>query len=212
MLEQVITLGFKASNNKAEYEALLAGIRMVKDLAVKKLAIHFDSQLITSQTTGECTTKRTRMAQYLEKVRKQLEAFKTYTLTQVPKKDRQRSRRCASWLKLYLRPPTQTLYSGGVSGQAKPSIEAELAAKVSQVSITPNWKSSIIDYLVNDTLPTERLESRKLQIKAARYFIWNDILIRRSYTGPHLCYLAPPDDLKVLSSIHKGICVNHYGG
>ncbi|XP_068328033.1 uncharacterized protein [Pyrus communis] len=55
ILEQVITLGLKTSNNKAEYEALLAGLRMAKDLAVKKLAIHFDSQLITSQVTGEYT-------------------------------------------------------------------------------------------------------------------------------------------------------------
>ncbi|KAM1559810.1 hypothetical protein ACFX1X_003117 [Malus domestica] len=43
MLEQAITLGFKASNNEAEYKALLAGLRMAKDLAVKKLAIHSDS-------------------------------------------------------------------------------------------------------------------------------------------------------------------------
>ncbi|KAM2908832.1 hypothetical protein COP2_048302 [Malus domestica] len=75
MLEQAITLGFKASNNEAEYEALLAGLRMAKDLAVKKLAIHSDSQLITSQATGEYTAKHPRMAQYLEKVCQQLEAF-----------------------------------------------------------------------------------------------------------------------------------------
>ena len=43
MLEQTITLGFKAFNNEAEYKALLAGLRMAKDLAVKKLAIHSDS-------------------------------------------------------------------------------------------------------------------------------------------------------------------------
>ena len=86
MLEQAITLGFKASNNEAEYEALLAGLRMAKDLAVKKLAIYSDSQLITSQATGEYTAKHPRMAQYLEKVRKQLEAFQTYTLTQVPRR------------------------------------------------------------------------------------------------------------------------------
>ncbi|MBT0984650.1 reverse transcriptase-like protein, partial [Salmonella enterica subsp. enterica serovar Typhimurium] len=42
MLKQAITLGFKASNNKAEYEALLTGLRMANDLAVKKLAIHSD--------------------------------------------------------------------------------------------------------------------------------------------------------------------------
>ncbi|MBT0984664.1 reverse transcriptase-like protein [Salmonella enterica subsp. enterica serovar Typhimurium] len=70
-----MTLGFKASTNEAEYEALLASLRMARDLAVKKLEIHSDSQLITSQTTGKYTVKHSRIAQYLEKVRKQLEAF-----------------------------------------------------------------------------------------------------------------------------------------
>ncbi|KAM2369176.1 hypothetical protein EV1_046126 [Malus domestica] len=57
MLEQAISLGFKASNNEAEYEALLVGIRMAKDLGVQKFTIHSNSQLITSQTTREYTTK-----------------------------------------------------------------------------------------------------------------------------------------------------------
>ncbi|KAM1704828.1 hypothetical protein TB1_026304 [Malus domestica] len=51
MPKQAIILGFKASNNEAEYKAPLAGLRMTKDLAVKKLSIHSDSQLITNQTT-----------------------------------------------------------------------------------------------------------------------------------------------------------------
>ncbi|KAM2079621.1 hypothetical protein ACFX1R_027109 [Malus domestica] len=81
MLEHAIILSSTTSNNEAKYEALLAGLRMAKDLVVKKLAIHSDSQLITSQTIGEYTTKHPRMTQYLKKVRKQLEAFQTYTLT-----------------------------------------------------------------------------------------------------------------------------------
>ncbi|KAM2564749.1 hypothetical protein TB2_013009 [Malus domestica] len=83
MLEHAINLGFKTSNNKAKYETLLVGLRMAKDLAVKKLAIHSNSQLITSQTTGVYMAKHLEVAQYLKKVRKQLEAFQTYTLTQV---------------------------------------------------------------------------------------------------------------------------------
>ncbi|XP_070672082.1 uncharacterized protein [Malus domestica] len=81
MLERAITLGFKASNNEAEYDALLAGLRMAQDLAVKKFSIHFYSQLITSQTIEKYAVKHPRMALYLENVRKQLEAFQTYTLT-----------------------------------------------------------------------------------------------------------------------------------
>ncbi|CAL8175714.1 unnamed protein product [Prunus armeniaca] len=43
LLEQAITLGFQASNIEAEYEALLAGLRLAKELAIKKLAIYSDS-------------------------------------------------------------------------------------------------------------------------------------------------------------------------
>ena len=50
--KQTITLGFKASNNEAEYEGLLADVQITKDLAVKKLAIHSDSQLIQPNYWG----------------------------------------------------------------------------------------------------------------------------------------------------------------
>ncbi|KAM1244767.1 hypothetical protein ACFX2I_036040 [Malus domestica] len=134
MLEQAITLGFKASNNEAEYEALLAGIRMAKDLAVKKLAIHSDSQLITNQATGEYTAKHPGMAQYLEKVRRQLEAFQTYTLTQVPRADNAHADALAG---LGSALDHQFKRSIPVEYLDKPSIEMEPIAEVSQVSVTP---------------------------------------------------------------------------
>ena len=209
LLEQAITLGFKASNNEVEYEALLAGLRMTKDLAVKKLAIYSDSQLITSQTAGEYMAKHPRIAQYLEKVREQLKAFQTYTLTQVPRSENAHADALAG---LGSALDHQLKRSIPVEYLDKPSIEFEPVAEVTQVSATPSWQSPIIDYLVNSTLPAERLESRKLQTRAARYYMWKDILVRRSYIGPHLRCVAAPDDLKVLSSIHKGVCGNHSGG
>ncbi|XP_070668925.1 uncharacterized protein [Malus domestica] len=75
MLKQAITLGFKTSNNEAAYEAILAGFLMAQDLALKKLAIYSDSQLITSQTIGQYTAKHPRIVLYLTKVRNQLKAF-----------------------------------------------------------------------------------------------------------------------------------------
>ena len=36
-LEHSFKLGFKASNNKVEYEALLAGLRVVLDLGAKEV-------------------------------------------------------------------------------------------------------------------------------------------------------------------------------
>ncbi|XP_075640429.1 uncharacterized protein LOC142612199 [Castanea sativa] len=47
-LEHSFRLGFKASNNKAEYEALLAGLRVVLDLGAKEVEVYLDSQLVVN--------------------------------------------------------------------------------------------------------------------------------------------------------------------
>ena len=44
---------FKASNNEAEYKALLAGLRLAKKLQVDLILIFSDSKLVVSQISGE---------------------------------------------------------------------------------------------------------------------------------------------------------------
>ncbi|XP_074341926.1 uncharacterized protein LOC141679323 [Apium graveolens] len=63
-IQQVITFAFKATNNQAEYEALLSGLRLAKSLGLKKLVIYSDSQIVVKQTHGEYITKDPKLAQY----------------------------------------------------------------------------------------------------------------------------------------------------
>ncbi|PNX58277.1 gag-pol polyprotein [Trifolium pratense] len=49
MIEQSLRFAFKASNNQAEYEALIAGMKLAKDMEVKDLKAMSDSQLVTNQ-------------------------------------------------------------------------------------------------------------------------------------------------------------------
>lgn len=44
-------LNIRASNNKAEYEALLARLRVTREMGVNHLLILSDSQLIVNQIT-----------------------------------------------------------------------------------------------------------------------------------------------------------------
>ncbi|KAI5353190.1 hypothetical protein L3X38_006083 [Prunus dulcis] len=85
LLEQAITVVFLASNNEAEYEALLAGLRLAKELSIKKLIIYSDSQLITSQTSREYMAKHPRIILCLDKVQELLKAFPIFTIQQVPR-------------------------------------------------------------------------------------------------------------------------------
>ncbi|XP_071712773.1 uncharacterized protein [Rutidosis leptorrhynchoides] len=47
-----LRFNFKAINNEAEYEALLAGIRLTKEIGVKKLQAYVDSQLVANKING----------------------------------------------------------------------------------------------------------------------------------------------------------------
>ena len=42
LIQQAIRCGFKDTNNEAEYEALIAGLNLAKDMGIKKLDIRFD--------------------------------------------------------------------------------------------------------------------------------------------------------------------------
>ncbi|XP_052199594.1 uncharacterized protein LOC127806386 [Diospyros lotus] len=57
---------FNASNNEAEYEALIARLRLVKQMGVRDLEVYSDSNLIVQQVTGEFEAREDAMAQYLE--------------------------------------------------------------------------------------------------------------------------------------------------
>ncbi|RVW21060.1 Retrovirus-related Pol polyprotein from transposon opus [Vitis vinifera] len=72
-LEQVIRLGFPASNNEAEYEAILSGLDLALALSVSRLRVYSDSQLVVRHVQKEYEAKDTRMAQYLAKVRDTLQ-------------------------------------------------------------------------------------------------------------------------------------------
>ena len=61
-LEQAIRLGFPASNNEAEYEAILSGLDLALALSISKLRIYSDSQLVVRHVQEEYRPKDERMA------------------------------------------------------------------------------------------------------------------------------------------------------
>ena len=47
-LEHSFRLGFRASNNEAEYEALLAGLRTVLGMGAQEVEAYLDSRLVVN--------------------------------------------------------------------------------------------------------------------------------------------------------------------
>ncbi|GFS37316.1 hypothetical protein Acr_00g0051350 [Actinidia rufa] len=70
-MEYAIRMGFKATNNEAEYEALLAGLRVAVELGAQSLEIFSDSQLVVNQVQRDYLAKDARMMAYLGEIESQ---------------------------------------------------------------------------------------------------------------------------------------------
>ncbi|GJX41653.1 reverse transcriptase domain-containing protein [Tanacetum coccineum] len=74
---------FETTNNEAEYEALLAGLRIAHEMEIAKVAIFLDSQLLVNQIKGTFAAKQTLIKDYLQKVKTVLRGFEDYTVKHV---------------------------------------------------------------------------------------------------------------------------------
>ena len=68
-MEYAIHIGFKTTNNEAEYEALLVGLWVATEMGVDSLDAFNDSQLVVNQVQGDYLAKDTRMVAYLDEVK-----------------------------------------------------------------------------------------------------------------------------------------------
>ena len=66
---------FPATNNEAEYEAILMGLRVGKVLGAKNLLSQSDSMLVMGKTKEEYEAKEERMQKYLRLVRHLTQEF-----------------------------------------------------------------------------------------------------------------------------------------
>ena len=69
VLKYEVQLKFPATNNEAEYEGILTGLRLEKVLGMKNLLVQSDSKLVVEQIKGEYEAKEERMQKYLRLTR-----------------------------------------------------------------------------------------------------------------------------------------------
>ncbi|XP_070009538.1 uncharacterized protein [Nicotiana sylvestris] len=73
------------TNNEVEYEAMIAGLELERELGINRIVIKSDSYLVFNQMLGTYTAREARMQQYLEKVRDLIRQFQTWKVTQIPR-------------------------------------------------------------------------------------------------------------------------------
>lgn len=75
----------RATNNEAEYRALLAGLRAALDAGVDRLVVRLDSELLVQQATGGYRVKAANLKPLFQELRVLLGRFAAVTFEHVPR-------------------------------------------------------------------------------------------------------------------------------
>ena len=85
IIEKSLRLGFSATNNEVEYEALLVGMVMVQRMGGKTVEMFSDSRLVVGQVKGELEARDVRMQGYLSQVKYLPSGFESFSLLHIPR-------------------------------------------------------------------------------------------------------------------------------
>jgi ribonuclease HI len=69
-LKYVLQIQWQVTNNKAEYEALIHGLKIATSLGIKRLLVYGDSAVVVNQVNKDWDCTKKSMDAYCAKVRK----------------------------------------------------------------------------------------------------------------------------------------------
>ncbi|XP_058733219.1 uncharacterized protein LOC131604820 [Vicia villosa] len=210
LIEVSLSLSFPTSNNQAEYEALLAGLRLENDLEAEEIEVFSDSQLVASHISGEYQVKSKTLAEYSTLVCGRRAQFRSAKIKHIP---REHNSRADVLSKL-----ASTRKKGGNKSVIqeilpKPSTEPSPGlALVNAIGDASCWMTPVYNYLTSDLLPADLKEASVIRRRACSYVLIENHLYRRGFSIPLLKCIEEGTAPHILRDIHEGINSQHLGG
>ncbi|XP_056695057.1 uncharacterized protein [Spinacia oleracea] len=204
--EYEMLFNFQASNNEAEYEALLSGIKMCKAAGAEEILGLSDSQLIVSQVNGNYEARDPTMIKYMKVVHQEVENLKSFEVRQVPRSE---NNQADALSKLASSASCDTPWHVFWEVKTRKSIE-QLEAVV--LDRTSTWMDDIINFKMNGVLLDDPKQAAKVQKKCPWFEMWNGTLYKKAYSRPLLRCVTLDKGQEILEDIHQDLCSSHIGG
>jgi ribonuclease HI len=220
----VIRLHFPASNNVAEYEALVNGLRIAVELGFQRLDARGDSQLVIDQVMKNSHCRDRKMEVYCDEVWCLEDKFYGLELNHVARRYNETMDELAKIASGQTTVPpnvfSRDIYQPSVKLNDAPEPEetstAEVEAlhvEIEQNGVTPNlnWQTPYLEYLLRGELPLDKAEARRLARLAKSFVLLGDEkeLYHRSPSGILQRCISVAQGQELLQEIHSGACGHH---
>jgi ribonuclease HI len=195
----VLRLHFPASNNMAEYEALVNGLRIAVELGVRCLDARGDSQLVIDQVMKNSHYRDQKMEAYCDEVQCLEDKFYGLELNHVARRYNETADELAKITSGRTTVPpdvfSKDIYQPSVKmddvpepeeASARPEVPSTAEGEAlhvererNRVTPVPNWQTSYLEYLLRGELPLDKAEARRLARRAKSFVYW---VMKRSCT------------------------------
>ena len=202
-IEKSLRLGFSATNNETEYEALLVGIVMVQKISKKAVEIFSDSRLVVGQVTRELKARDVRMQEYLSQVRHLQSKFESFNLLHIPRSRNTHADSLATLATSLAQGLPRVIL---VEDLCKPTEVKREMVHIHQIRVGPSWMDPKVLFLREDILPEENSKADKVRRKTLQFWLSKDLkLYKCSFSGPYLLCIHLEASELLLEELHEGI-------
>lgn len=188
-MEYAFHFTFQTTNNIAEYEALIAGLKIAKHLDVKKLEVFTDSQLVHGQVKEDFEVRESTLKLYKDEVTSMIKEFQEININLINRNLNENADALAR-LGASLSPLKKRKWIQ-LESVTTPSF------KIYSISLDkPDWRTPIYKYLSGDKLNREKIKNQKVKNQSAHFTIINNELFRKkiqSKDQPYKICMSPED-------------------
>jgi ribonuclease HI len=230
-LKYVLRMSFpQASNNEAEYEALLHGMKMAKACGATHLKIFGDSSLVIQQVMNRCDAINDNLTAYRNLYYYLEGTLDGCEVSHVSRASNEEADNLANIRSQCLPIPLGVFWEEIIersikhnkasttgepgkhptigSGASKPGT-GSTAEPEEVMMIEETWMKPYLAYMINKALPEDTVEAKRIIRQSKAFVVLQGKLYKKSITGVLQRCVTPQEGQDILRDIHAGVCRHH---
>jgi ribonuclease HI len=206
----------RCTNNIAEYEAVIIGLRKMRALGITTCIIKMDPMVIAGQIEKEFSAKELVLMQYLAVVRGLKKQFKGFTLQHIERNKNEEADTLAKVVAKGKALSSDVFYHViGTPVVRKPEglqITQDVDGhRIVNLIVAEDWRAPITLYLQGHYHPSDRNEAKWLQHRRRDFTIVDGQLYKKGISQPMLKCITETEGLELLREVHIRTCRSHSG-
>jgi ribonuclease HI len=199
-------LDFSYTNNIAEYEALLLGLRKLKAMGIRRAILKTDSQVISNHVDKSSKARDPKLEKYLDTVWRLEVSFEGFSVKNIPRGENEHANllSAAQGLPLPLEVFFETIKAPSVK------LLERVVLAISSVH-SEDWRTEIISFLQGNCLSDDEVYNKRMEARTRPYAIIEGELYKHGVCSPLLKCLSRTEGIELMKEIHAGLCGSHIG-